>query len=412
MRLISIAEATLDDVSRRVPIWANKYKVSMGDIELAIAADPTRGKYSEWLIRQLQAGNIRLPDDTDKLLANLTNFDKYKSKLPERDIFKYSPGSLAKALDQQLGLTKSQRKAARHGSMQLPPGSELVISDGDYDVVQITDWKAATLLCSGTEWCTANEWAAKRYLKDGPFYLVYHDNVRVALLHFPSSQFKDVNNQDLNIGLVEKFVQLLEPVTGLKYYMIPKLALNIAMTKFKQLNTEFYDEISSSSSRASRWDAISKAEGHGKPKKSMSEASRLREAEPYIMKSNYAAMYAAFVLHDRWPEAEPFIVKDATSATIYATYVLGKRWPEAEPYIMTSAHAISSYADDVLKGRWPEAEPKLLEDPLWATFYAVHVIKGRWPELESKLKNDPDLKLAWDDYRHKMRDKLGVFVLD
>ena len=410
MRLINIAEATLDDVSRRVPIWINKFKVSIDEIALAIAADPTRGKYSEWIIRELQAGNIRLPEDADKLLGNLTNFDKYKSKLPERDIFKYSPGSLAKVLDQQLGLTKSQRKAARHGSMQLPPGSELVISEGDYDIVQITDWKASTLLCSGTEWCTANEWAAKSFLNNGPLYLVYHDDVRVALLHFPSGQFKDVYDDDLNIGLTEKFVRLLEPVTGLKYYMIPKLAFNIAATKYKQINKEFYTEISSS--RSSRWDAISKAEGHGIPVKSMSEASRIREAEPFLLKSGYAAMYAVFVLHDRWPEAEPYIAKNATAAALYAKYLLKERWPEAEPTIMKDAAAICDYAGEVLKSRWSEAEPTLLEEPIWAIFYAIYVIKGRWPELEAKLKNDQYSGLLWDDYITKMRDRLGISIRD
>ena len=36
----------------------------------------------------------------------------------------------------------------------------------------------------------------------------------------------------------------------------------------------------------------------------------------------------------RWPEAEPYIMKDPGSAYWYARGVIGDRWKEAEPYIM------------------------------------------------------------------------------
>ena len=43
-------------------------------------------------------------------------------------------------------------------------------------------------------------------------------------------------------------------------------------------------------------------------------------------------------------------------AYLYSYYVIKGRWPEAEPYIMKDAKYASWYAKDVIKGSWPEAE--------------------------------------------------------
>jgi hypothetical protein len=59
---------------------------------------------------------------------------------------------------------------------------------------------------------------------------------------------------------------------------------------------------------------------------------------------------------EKWPEAEPIILKDANSATIYAS-ILGKRWLEAEPIIKRNFIAAFYYAIYVMKKRWVEVEP-------------------------------------------------------
>lgn len=70
-----------------------------------------------------------------------------------------------------------------------------------------------------------------------------------------------------------------------------------------------------------------------------------------------ALAYAAEFIKGRWPEAEPFIMKDPVYACDYAYDVLKKRWPEAEPFIMKSPLDAYVYARDVIQDRWPEAEP-------------------------------------------------------
>lgn len=56
----------------------------------------------------------------------------------------------------------------------------------------------------------------------------------------------------------------------------------------------------------------------------------------------------------------------------YARDVIEGRWPEAEPYIMRDRKWAYYYAEDVIEGRWPEAEPFIMEDAEIAYFYAYY----------------------------------------
>jgi hypothetical protein len=199
MKLSLINEATIKDVEKRIPIWVKNYFIGDQDkaneiIPQVIEADPTKGKYSEWLIKQWKNGTAIFPEDSEKLQEVLSSFDQKKSKLEEKDINKYTPGSLAKVLDQQLGLTKSERKKARKGSMELPPGAEFIGKYDEFEVVRITDANASSLLCSGTKWCVANKDSAESYLKYSPTYLFYENGERKYLAHTESNQYMDVYN--------------------------------------------------------------------------------------------------------------------------------------------------------------------------------------------------------------------------
>jgi hypothetical protein len=93
---------------------------------------------------------------------------------------------------------------------------------------------------------------------------------------------------------------------------------------------------------------------------------RIKERlEPYKKDPQGAFYIARTILKDRWPEAEPFIMKDPLYAYNYTYYVLGGyRWPEAEPYIMKHPRMATDYAFYILGERWPEAEPYIKQDPV------------------------------------------------
>ena len=88
-----------------------------------------------------------------------------------------------------------------------------------------------------------------------------------------------------------------------------------------------------------------------------------------IQDLEYAYMYAAFILNERWPEAEKYIMKDPKYAYYYARNILKRRWPEAEPVIMKDPKFAYSYALHILNGRWPEAEPVIMQNPhVWPKY--------------------------------------------
>jgi hypothetical protein len=47
----------------------------------------------------------------------------------------------------------------------------------------------------------------------------------------------------------------------------------------------------------------------------------------------------------RWPEAEPYIMKDLGYASLYAQKIIGDRWPEAEPYILEDEDVLYYYLE-------------------------------------------------------------------
>jgi hypothetical protein len=128
--------------------------------------------------------------------------------------------------------------------------------------------------------------------------------------------------------------------------------------------------------------------------------SRWPEAEPYIMKEPALAFrYALNIIKGRWPEAEPYIMKDDFMSYEYARDIIKGRWPEAEPRIMKCAPLAYQYALDIIKGRWPEAEPYIVRYAYISYGYALNVIKGRWPEAEPYIMKDVEL---FDRYKQEL----------
>lgn len=146
---------------------------------------------------------------------------------------------------------------------------------------------------------------------------------------------------------------------------------------------------------------------------------RWSEAEPNIMiYPKPAYKYVTEVLakdpewtrqpgheNGRWPDAEPYIIKDFDVAVDYASEVIGGRWPALESIIVQDTGHAFNYLRYVLRddydwyrksgGRWIELEPYIMKEPTGACMYAIEVIKGRWPEAEPYIKQDPS---EWKDY--------------
>jgi len=101
-----------------------------------------------------------------------------------------------------------------------------------------------------------------------------------------------------------------------------------------------------------------------------------------------AFIYSIDTKHVRWPEAEPYILKNPHVAIKYANELMhGERWPELEKIVINDPDLAYRYALFNIDGRWPEAEPTIMKDAESAYYYAYNVLQKRWPAAEKMILN-------------------------
>lgn len=368
MKLQHITEATISQIIGRIPIFTKKY--FGGDKNLAvrmlpeiIKIDPTNGKYSEWLTNQWAKGTFEL-EDSDQLTKDLKTFHIKKSKFKNKDINKYTPKSLNVAVDKNLELTKSERKSARRGNIQLPPDAEIVvettINNKLYQVIELTTARAAQIMCSGTNWCTANEHAAANYIREDPLFLVFIDSKRTYLVHFGRNEFRYADNARVSIPIKFKLIDLLSPATG--------ISLQDLVDPNKQIDPD----------------------------------------TPIASQIAWYYEYALGVIGKRWGVAEKKILDNETAyvAALYAKNVIKGEWPKAEPFIKNEAFASFLYAKDVRRAPWYGAEELsvIMNKPHVAVQYAEHFIGGRWRRAEPMIANSSHAREYAEKFGLKFED--------
>lgn len=72
--------------------------------------------------------------------------------------------------------------------------------------------------------------------------------------------------------------------------------------------------------------------------------------------------------HD-WTPIKHIFKREADTAYHYARYIIKGRWPDAEPYIMKDSYYAYCYAAQVITGKWPEAEPYIKQNLYWWQVY-------------------------------------------
>lgn len=220
--------------------------------------DPTKGKYTDHLVRWYKGGHFR-QEDAPRMRELLTRFATHGRKLPVRDIGKYkSPGELSDALDsvapKQVDVPKF--KGLKQNEIDaINAGSELILDTPNVHVRKLqskakfnpldlghpdfenieqhlahvnkaeqvasqdqASRKAMQILGSGTKWCVVPDkhsaetlgfqtgsvkpehipknTAFEEYSQEGPLYWIHdkRDNSRY-LYHEPSDQFMDTKDR-------------------------------------------------------------------------------------------------------------------------------------------------------------------------------------------------------------------------
>ncbi len=179
----------------------------------ASKADPSPNKqHTQWILRQYAQKKFR-QEDVGRIHDTLENFDKYKGKLPNKDLNQYKGlTDVRDAVAPHLGTFTSNRaevKAVKH------EGAETLHDSPDLNIVKLKTEEAACHYGAGTQWCTAAKHGNNtffHYNKEGPLYVV-HDKKenKKYQFHFESDQFMNENDEPIDIDkLVEKHPVLMK----------------------------------------------------------------------------------------------------------------------------------------------------------------------------------------------------------
>jgi len=234
-------------------------------VRMVSESDPTSKKiYTGWLLKQIQSGQVRLPEDHDKVFEALTFFDKNKLRggwRHSRDINSFDFYSLS-------DITRSPKV-----KQQLRDKGESregwIYDDGVFAVKKVTTPEEAEHYGDSTEWCTRHPETAKTYLSSGPLYIIFKNDRKTAEMHIPSGQLMNLEDRPY-IDHSKEFKKFLRD------FGTQELQDADARTAFQYL-----DKFS---------------------------LERIPSIEQNILKDpKWAFLYTKYKLKQRWPEAESII---------------------------------------------------------------------------------------------------------
>ena len=168
-------------------------------------ADPTKKKiYTQWILDRYHKGDFR-QEDSRRIHSAMSNFDRYKQRLENKDINSYKDlSSIESAIEPHIGTAYSKNEEIRQIK---DDGADLIHDNEDVSVHKIKTKEAACEYGSNTKWCTAARVGQNlfdSYNQKGPLYVIRTkgDNKKYQF-HFETRQF--MNDQDKQIDLPKFF---------------------------------------------------------------------------------------------------------------------------------------------------------------------------------------------------------------
>ena len=289
-------------LEEKIPILSKKYDISEEEVRSLANYDPTNTKsYLDWIIRHKQ--ELRDQQHTQDVLKVFEKAKKSQA-LTKKDINQYKTfdeleTTLHSIPEDQLETTRGKERK------QTETGQKVVYNKSPYKVLEITTPEAMSHLARNTKWCVKDPKFFNEYKP--PFYMVLKNGQPYVLIHRPSDQIKDVEDEEVGEEALDELVSIFKVIFNIEH--------------------------------------------------------------PALITPQKAFSYAQVVIKGRWPEAEEIIKESPEMAYFYAQDVVKGRWPEAEEIIKESPEVAYSYARDVIKDRWPEAEEIIMQDPDAAEMY-------------------------------------------
>jgi hypothetical protein len=165
------------------------YFVNLID-EVANVDPSPSGKYVQWILKQIIANRLTVPDDFVVLSKTLITFRRIAGRLPiqHRRIESYHNFSeLFRIIEEYLPKTLSKRERRE-------AGTHLIHADETYELYELTTPEAAVAASRNTAWCTCDYETAQKYLADANLYVIYKNNKRFLLAHPASREVMVTDN--------------------------------------------------------------------------------------------------------------------------------------------------------------------------------------------------------------------------
>jgi hypothetical protein len=324
------------------------------------------GGYPEWITKLVNSGEVVLPEDGDKVLSAIEEFEKCRQD-PEfrmsKNILNYPTLSeLVAAVDAGREVTLSFDRLPDEPGLEFIDGTS--VFGHYYDLYKVTKFSAASHLWAKANfapghngWCVVNKgnWEAYKLGPKNPAWFFRRDGLNYALCDLGigsgRGDFRDGRDQNGSVALLYELLYLNMP-PQLKDFLLSK---NEWTRKYKA-------EILAGGPNAAIAKAFENASiaATENPKDAWEAA---KDAITFLRQSEFA--YPP-------PEAMEFLHGNPILATIYAQNVEKARLPVLEQSILNHPHSAGMYwqhfnnSDATPGGKW---------------------FPGRvWPELEARLK--------------------------
>lgn len=179
-------------------------------------ADPTGGKYLEWIVKQFCKETFIL-EDIPMIRMDLESFNSFKNRLQKKDINLYDTiFDLREKLDLLRNdvseLYSDQEQGKLIQSLVNNGDLKIIFNNGRIRIFRLDSFTGSEVLSRGTKWCTQDERLYDSYSERGHLYVIYIGTNKFQF-HFESSQFMKTNDQQIQNGDInEKDTQLLKKV--------------------------------------------------------------------------------------------------------------------------------------------------------------------------------------------------------
>jgi len=207
--LVKLVPDSVKDKEKHVRDVADKY-------------DPSKEKsYTQWILKMMQAGNIRGEEDMADVRSMLEKFSeaKLRKKLkgPDADInFYKSPGQLTRHMAEKIGTKVTKKEQLQMGEKQ---GLTKITEQDGMQLYAITTPEAANKHLQETGWCVKDPSYWESYVKNDKTALYYmivkpdeekvehdgdvRDKRKYRLVNFASRQYKDTFDMEVPPTLEE-----------------------------------------------------------------------------------------------------------------------------------------------------------------------------------------------------------------